>query len=783
MAITQAITAHPEPAPNKDTQTASAFQDACDEHLEWLLDYVGEVNTWGEQANALATEVNDDAATASAAATTATEQAELATTNGAAQVALASTHAQTAAANAQFVGQWSTLTGDLTVPASTYHAGAYWMLLSDLADVTTSEPGESADWAPVYASISIDGPGSAYITATVEFVITDYDSASSYTVSAARGSASITDENISYTAPSTEGAGTDTLTVTKNGVPRNLEITINPAGVATPTWTGPSTLTGIIPGEIFTLSDFTKYGPDMTHIETDWEFATDSEFVNVVISSLADTSNLTSWVPTGWEEATTYYGRARHRASMDGTKLESAWTATLTVTTADAFSGLIGTPGEQGFGIGICPDAQLPTGLTGLTGYNDITADNYGNYQFSDGSIMGYVPKFYYRINDDENPVYAEFAPNDIDVVNANTFASRDAAALVGYALPRAFIDGGVEKDGVFVDKYMCSKHALGTGYVASSIKDGLPLSSADTHNPVADLTAISENLNASFVDAAHARDGADGAINSASIFFCKTRFITAMLALLSMAHGQASTSTTYCAWYGATRNYPKGCNDNSLHDVDDVEVTYIGDGYDNCGKTGSGTPFAKTTHNGQACGIADLNGLMYEVDLGLTRPGTSATDTTAQDNAADFYVLKESVEARTLTGGFGGTNDAWGDATHLATLYDQTTISHISAGATANRFGSGTNQVLDSATTGAGWLLTSLGFPKDADAKDSTGTDLFGNDYFYEKHQANLCVLSCSYWGHAAYAGVWACSLNYYRSRSNNYHGFRCACYPENAA
>ena len=40
---------------------------------------------------------------------------------------------------------------------------------------------------------------------------------------------------------------------------------------------------------------------------------------------------------------------------------------------------------------------------------------------------------------------------------------------------------------------------------------------------------------------------------------------------------------------------------------------------YDKAGKTGSGMPFAKTTHNGQACGIADLNGLLWEIVIGVT--------------------------------------------------------------------------------------------------------------------------------------------------------------------
>ena len=42
---------------------------------------------------------------------------------------------------------------------------------------------------------------------------------------------------------------------------------------------------------------------------------------------------------------------------------------------------LIGIPGEMGFGVGICPLANLPTGMTPMVGYNLLGHDNYGNYR------------------------------------------------------------------------------------------------------------------------------------------------------------------------------------------------------------------------------------------------------------------------------------------------------------------------------------------------------------------------------------------------------------------
>ncbi len=71
--------------------------------------------------------------------------------------AIAALASKTAAAGAEanvaalsnFKGTWASLTGALAKPASVFHAGAFWMLLNNLADVTTSQPGVSADWQVV----------------------------------------------------------------------------------------------------------------------------------------------------------------------------------------------------------------------------------------------------------------------------------------------------------------------------------------------------------------------------------------------------------------------------------------------------------------------------------------------------------------------------------------------------------------------------------------------------------------------------------------------------------
>lgn len=65
----------------------------------------------------------------------------------------ASNYSQIANSAANFAGEWGDLTGSLSIPASVYHGGAYWVLLRNLADVTLSEPGVSSDWASIDTNI------------------------------------------------------------------------------------------------------------------------------------------------------------------------------------------------------------------------------------------------------------------------------------------------------------------------------------------------------------------------------------------------------------------------------------------------------------------------------------------------------------------------------------------------------------------------------------------------------------------------------------------------------
>lgn len=91
--------------------------------------------------------------------------------------------AQSVVSAANFKGEWSSLTGALTVPSTVYHSGSYWQLLDDIPDVTASEPTlVNTDWAPasqaagrtlISAPFTLTIAGRYYITGAGTITIPD----------------------------------------------------------------------------------------------------------------------------------------------------------------------------------------------------------------------------------------------------------------------------------------------------------------------------------------------------------------------------------------------------------------------------------------------------------------------------------------------------------------------------------------------------------------------------------------------------------------------------------
>jgi len=114
--------------PSRVGQTKQQFSDNVNDWVQYYQASIPEVNT-------SVTFVNDKA--------TETDILAQSTAQNSAVVISA----------ANFKGEWSSLTGALTVPSTVYHNGSYWQLLIDIADVTLSEPTlVNTDWAPASQS-------------------------------------------------------------------------------------------------------------------------------------------------------------------------------------------------------------------------------------------------------------------------------------------------------------------------------------------------------------------------------------------------------------------------------------------------------------------------------------------------------------------------------------------------------------------------------------------------------------------------------------------------------
>lgn len=287
----------------------------------------------------------------------------------------------------------------------------------------------------------------------------------------------------------------------------------------------------------------------------------------------------------------------------------------------------IGEAGGQGFGVGVYggdPADLDAMGLTPMDGCDDPSSDNYGNYVHTNGSIMCFIPAFCYRIGNPAAPSYARDNENALEIRDASEGEGD------GWILHRAFIDGGVQKLGFFIDKYICSKST--DGKMAVSVKNGDNISLSKSFINSSSMPNCTGTLYDVFV-LGRARG---------EHYSCVTAFQWSAISMLSLAHGQAATDSQFCGWYDAnhTKNYPKGNNNGSLGDVDDPSVKWTAhSAYELFSKTGSGAPFNKTTHNGQNCGVTDVNGNNAQIVIGWQSRGFK-----------QMMLMKESVKAHDIT-------------------------------------------------------------------------------------------------------------------------------------
>lgn len=402
----------------------------------------------------------------------------------------------------------------------------------------------------------------------------------------------------------------------------------------------------------------------------------------------------------------------------------------------------IGKAGQQGFGAGVYggdPADLTAIGLSPMQGCEDLASENYGNYTHTNGSVMVFIPAFCYRVGSPSAPSYSRDGANALEIRDAS-LGEGD-----GWVLHRAFIDGGVQKLGFFVDKYLCSKKPEDTD-VAVSVKNANQISLSTSYEKSSEMPDCFGCI-FDAVTLSRARGEA---------YACVSAFQWSALSMLSLAHGQAATSVENCAWYDAdyVYNFPKGSN-NAAKDINDSSVTFTPHVTNSSfGKTGSGTPFAKTTHNGQVCGVADVNGCMWQPLLGVL----------SYEEYGTFGVAKESRKMHDFT---------YDNFRALANFDAVDGFSRAKA-----RWGSGSNCVFTTETSGPKRAMCGV-FPV-SDSASTAGTALFGNDLAYYYNDTDKVMLASGSYDNGKDAGVWCRNNNFFWEEDSFHTGFRAAGYAQ---
>ena len=428
-------------------------------------------------------------------------------------------------------------------------------------------------------------------------------------------------------------------------------------------------------------------------------------------------------------------------------------------------------PGSPGYGTGVYPgdDLEETLDLLPMEGCDNPNSDNYGNYYNSDGSVFCFIPKFYYSfdckpadthyndtlkysgLTEEQLAQIVTRSPmNYIAIAPGSAFANEVEANSHGFILHRAFIDGGTEKSGFFIMKYLASKGIDGTSNKALSVKNGIIIWLVDISgcNNSSDMPSCTGALK-------------DAIILSKAInpnFNCASGFMYAALALQSKFLGTIAKSTEQCAWYDPNLiiNFPKGCNNNNSEDINDSTVKYIIDSIDipygiasitiNKPKTGSGTPFNKTTHNGQVSGVADLNGCTYQAVTGVGWTGSR--------------ILKDSAKLSDIT---------------VDNVDNQSASIYGTAIVYANNpyyWGNTSNTSWRKAMNGTSRALEGIYPVKGSQGCSKNGTDEFGKDYC-KMNTGGSALLCSGYESSNSSAGVFSRMDHNWSDRNWSYMGF----------
>lgn len=426
-------------------------------------------------------------------------------------------------------------------------------------------------------------------------------------------------------------------------------------------------------------------------------------------------------------------------------------------------------PGEAGFGCGVAPSEIVSKyNMTPMEGTYNPNSKNYGNYTDRTGSVMVWIPKVYVKYTyDTAEPYYG----HKVEVSNT---------PKADYFLPRCFINNGKEIDGFFIDKYACSPE----NKIGVSKRYGQPLCN---HPNGIDVLSNLE-LPADVISALSLSNGTILNRSDALPLAAKTRgvhyslptaFMFHHLADLVDAHYFAAKTATnnfnngdysLCAWADIAPYAPKGPN-NSLTDYFDSSVVFqlsTNNNYEanrhltaRCGSCDDSV-FPKTTHNGQWCGVADMNGTLWQGALGLV-----------SNASANICIMKESTNATDIV-----TSNLYDYS-----LYDEiTSLSYYKTSAKGQNYYPTTGQLWSNETSRTTdiYKLQSVGFPSSLIAGQNNN-NRYGCDSVwlnYDRQQLFPYYLNCGW--DTLRAGVRSLNFTYVLSHSGVFVGFRACIIPD---
>lgn len=379
-----------------------------------------------------------------------------------------------------------------------------------------------------------------------------------------------------------------------------------------------------------------------------------------------------------------------------------------------------GSLGGMGAGVAYRPQAAAKLGLTAMSGANDPQSPNFGNFTDPNGSVFVCIPRMWYKV----------------DTVNRNAAFGNKPNYYVSYVEKEGYIPFYAFKksDGTYVSEVFVAKYQMSNsagfdvkGGKAVYVKNGSPTAtigsgySDHSNNLIGNLTAngISPgNTNEGFFEAPKTC-GLMYSLHYAALRFVYYVTCEAHMQECVRKYGSIMTvPSEVCAFLDVAPYFPKGNNNGSLGDVNDTSIKYEttrDTAYiRHFAKTGSCNYPAKVSHNGQECGIMDLNGNMCEVDAGYENIGGT------------HYALKGIDLLQNLRKS-NHTQTSFYTSIRMTNRKD--TKGH------AEKWGNLTNPVFSFAADDANVLADNFLIPL-ANGTSSTGTDEYGLDRYFTPRQ-----------------------------------------------